>query len=137
MTTGLNYSVFPIQQLPTFVPTPIGNVPGLASGLNSVNIVTRYINRLVFDNLDIDRNVDAVTPWDYQTRTILWQLFVGNPNDSASLQTFGMFADQGSVDFVQPIQVQPRTSVTLCLLGLKPSAAPKARVFMAISGGLE
>lgn len=137
MTTGLNYTVFPVNQL-QFSPTTAGSNQIIFGSINSVNVVTRYINRIVFDNMNIDRLTDTVDPtqWDYQTSTIKWQLFVGNPNDLASLQTFGLFGDQGSVDFAQPIQVLPRTFVTFTLLNMKPSAAPKARVAIHLSGGL-
>lgn len=138
MTTGLNYTVFPITQLQFSATTAGAGASIIIGQVPSVNVVTRYINRIVFDNMAIDRLTDTVTPaeWDFQTSTIKWQLFVNNPNDMASLQTFGLFGDQGSVDFAQPIQVLPRTFVTLTLLNMKPSAAPKARVALHMSGGL-
>lgn len=137
MTTGLNFAI------PAITVLQFGNIPGTntaVGGLASANVVTRYIHRIVFDNMAIVRETDTFNPdvkWDYQTSTIQWQLFVGNSNDFAAYQTFGLFGDQGSIEFAQPIQVQPRTNVVMTFLSILPAAAPKLKAAFHMSGGLE
>lgn len=136
MTTGLNYTV------PAITLLQFGNIPGTntaVGGLESVNFITRYIHRIVFDNVAIIRATDTANPnvkWDYHTSTIQWQLFVGNSNDFAAYQTFGFFGDQGSIEFAQPIQVQPRTNVILTFLSILPAATPKLKAAFHMTGGL-